>query len=258
MTTLRDIEQDLRAKVADTISLFADGRERYRVFTPFSFDDGDSLVILLVRQRGAWVFTDEGHTFMHLSYSIDEKSLHSGTRQKIIDATLSMFGIEDNGGVLTIEARDDELGESLAGFIQALLRISDVTFLSRDRVQSTFFEDFRAAIEEAVPPSRRIFNWNHPKDPRGHYTVDVYINGMASPLAVFALSSDARVRDATIALLKFESWRLGIRGVGVFENQEEIGRDVLARFTDVSEKQFSNLYENRERIADYLRRNLAS
>ena len=110
---------------------------------------------------------------------------------------------------------------------------------------------------EKVPEDRRTFDWNDPKhDPQSMYTVDCRVNGMARPLFIFALSNDDRVRDTTITLLQFEKWGMSQRSLGIFDDQESINRKVLARFSDVCEKQFSSLGANRERITRYLEETL--
>jgi len=251
--TIETIERDFKTKVCEKIRLRGEGVERYRVFTPFLFEDGDHLAIILKREESAWTLSDEGHTYMHLTYDLDEKDLQRGTRQKIISNALSMFSVEDREGELILRVTNNQFGDALYSFIQALMKVTDVSFLSRERVRSAFMEDFRVMMERSVPMDRRMFDWNDPvRDPRAMYTVDCRVNGMARPLFVFALPNDDRVRDTTIALLQFEKWDIPQRSLAIFEDQESINRKVLARFSDVCEKQFSSLGANQDRITRYV------
>jgi len=252
--TVETIEKEFRDKVCAGISLVPEGLERFRVDSPFQFDDGDHLSIVLRREAAGWVFSDEGHTFIHLSYEgIDEKDLQRGTRQKIISNALSSFSVIEREGELVLPVPDERFGDALYSFVQALLKISDVSFLSRETVRSAFWEDFRHMLSEVVPQERRIFDWTDPgNDPQGMYPIDCRINSIRRPLFVFALGNDDRVRDATITLLQFEKWNVPHRSMAVFEDQESIARRVLARFSDVCEKQFSHLGTNRARITRYL------
>jgi hypothetical protein len=75
---------------------------------------------------------------------------------------------------------------------------------------------------------------------------------MVRPLFIQAIMGDDKTRDATITLLQFEKWGVPFRSLAIFENQEEVSRKVLARYSDVCEKQFSSLAANRDRIIRFL------
>lgn len=247
------VEQEFQQKVSEKIRIIPEGIDRFRVFTPFRFDDGDHLAIVLKQRGDQWVLSDEAHTFMHLTYDLDEQDLLRGTRQKIISDALSVFHVEDRDGELVIDIPDQRFGDALYDFVQALMKITDVSFLTRERVQNTFVADFRSLFTELIPEDYRVFDWHDSQhDPEGKYAVDCRINGMPRPLFVHALLNDAQTRDATITLHQFEKWEIPFNSLAIFSDQEVINRKVLARFSDVCDKQFSSLTSNQDRIERFI------
>jgi len=254
----QSIENDFRLCIGEQISLLNEGYSRYRVFTPFLFPDGDHLSIVLKNIRNQWVLSDEAHTLMRLTYEIDYRDLQRGSRQKIIENALTSFGVTNQEGELFIQVQENSYGNALFNLVQGLIKISDVTYLQRERIRSTFFEDFRHLLEENIPQERRQFNYHEPTlDPESNYDVDCRINGMSHPLFIFAIPNDNRCRDVTITLHQFERWGIHFQSVAIFEDQQEISRPVLARFSDVAGKQFSSLASNRDRIQRYFSETLS-
>jgi hypothetical protein len=253
------VTQDFRNRVCEQINLAPEGPDRFRVLTPFRFEDGDHFGIVLKREGDRWILTDEASTLMHLSYWLDEKELETGNRHEIIQGSLSSFLVEDRDGEFVIPVAGEGYGDALFNFVQALCKVSDVSFLSRERVRSTFLEDLRSFLQTQVPPERLSFDWTDPAhDPRKHYPVDFRINQIQRPLFIYALPTEGKIKDATINLLTFEHWGLQFQSLGIFEEQEQINRRTLARFTDVCDKVFSSLEENRDRIASHIKRVLAA
>ncbi len=246
---IQTIVKDFKKKVCDEIRLMEEGKNRFRVFTPFMLEDGDHLCILLKKGINGWLLSDEGHTYMHLTYDMDQSDLEKGTRRKIIDTSLNMFGIEDNDGELVSKIEEDKYGDALYSFVQGLLRVTDVSYLSRERVKSTFMEDFRIYMTKTVPEEKRVFNYSDPiKDPEKKYIVDCKINGTQRPLFVFAIPNDDKCNTVTITILQYERMKIPFQSLSIFEDQEVINRKVLSRFTDVAERQFSSLHSNEDRI----------
>lgn len=255
MSTAEDIARDFRSKVCSEIELIPEGPDRYVVSTPFTFEDGDEFTILLRKDRHGWALSDEAHTFMHLSYEMKERDWTKGRRAEIIENVLSMFEVENEDGELVRRVDHEAFGDALFDYLQALSKITDIKFLTRERVRSTFLDDFRAFIRERVPADRRTFGWTDPDhDPDGTYPVDVRVTGPRRPLFLFALNTNTRVRDATISLLKFDQWGLEYDSAGVFEDVGEIGDKQLTRFMDEAGKLFSSLSGNRDRLAGFLER----
>ena len=249
----QDIIRAFKESACGEIDLVSGGINRYLVQVPFTFTDGDHYVVILRQEGGNWVLSDEGHTLMHLSYELREREYEAGNRRKIIDEVLTSYQIENRDGELLLTIPLNRYGDALFTFVQAITRITDMTFLDRATVKSTFHEDFNRLVSEKAREAgiqNITFDYTHPiRDPQGKYPVDVRLNGVTSQqVLMFAVGSDDQCQTATIILLQWEKWEEQFHSIAVFRDQTEINRQYLARFSDVLGKQLANLDSAKERL----------
>lgn len=219
---------------------------------PFTFEDGDHYVVLLKQVGDQWYLTDEGHTFMHLSYLVPQ--FDQGNRRGIIDKVLASLRVESRDGELRLPVEPESAGDSFFTFIQAITRISDVTFLSRERVRSTFAEDFQQVVQKAASGRTVTPSYSHPQhDPEKLYPVDIRVDGSnLGQVLLFGIGNDEQCQRATITLYRWQQWGERFGSVGIFRDQTEINRHALARFTDIAGRQFSTLETARDMLTTTL------
>lgn len=248
-----DLQNDLSASVGNEVKVRPHQNGVLRVEAPFDFPDGDHLVIRLRETNGGYEWTDFGHTLMHLSYAIDYDALSSGRRGELLEQSLSRLGLQNRDGELVL-ATGRGLGESLLRFAQALIHVSDLYYLSQERVRSTFVEDVMRLLEQRFP-GRTHRNYNDAeRDPKRDYPIDCLVNQARQPVAVFAVLNDDRCRDSTITLQQFKAWGRELFSTAIFEDQEKINRRVLARFSNACDKQFASLTGQEDEIVSYVQR----
>ncbi|MCX6676843.1 MAG: DUF1828 domain-containing protein [Methanothrix sp.] len=245
-------ESDIRTNICNSISFIYSDTKGTRVIinTPFIFDDGDVIKIVLRRESDGWYLTDEGHTFMHLSY--DDLDLTKGRRKILLDTILLMHYIENVDGELRSKVDNSTFGDSFFTFIQGLNKISNLSFTRKDHIKSLFMEDFFDFLKSFLSDGA-IFNYADPeKDEKKRYRVDCYIPAR-KPVFVFGVNTDDKCRDTTITLLKFENWGVENNSIVVFEDMQALTSKAVAKLSDVSGKVYSDLGSAKERMPKYLK-----
>lgn len=211
--------------------------------TQFRFPDGDGLPIHLSEApAGGLRLSDRGHTLMHISYNHGVDAFMEGTRGALLERIVAESGVQREGGAFCLDTPADRLPQALFQLGQALTRIYDLTFLSRSRVGSTFYDDLATLLGDVVDEARVQRDYE-PDVPNGRaYPVDYRIEGRDDlPLFLYGVPNRDKARLTTIMLSHFHRHGLSFESILVFEDQMEIPRMDLARLSDVGGEMISSL-----------------
>lgn len=215
--------------------------------TPFRYPDGDNYSIYLLQEGAGIRLSDKGNALMRYSYGHDvDNLLGGGSRKALLDEIIKECKINFNQqtGEFFIDSSIDNLSNALFFLGQALTKIYDISFLSRNRVRNTFYEDLEKMLTEIVGNDRIQKEYIVPKvENAQNYPVDYCINGVDNvpPLFLYGIPDKSKARLATICLQHLTSQTVIYRSLLVFENQESISRGDLARLSDAGGAMVSSI-----------------
>lgn len=211
--------------------------------TGFQFPDGDHFPIHVSEAASGVRLSDSGHTLMHISYDHDIDSFLHGVRRKLLETIVSESGICFDGGVFSIESSPEGLPEAIFRFGQALTQVYDLTFLSKSRVRSTFYDDLTTLLKSVIGEDKIQLDYVPRELPNPDaYWVDFKIDGKHdTPLFVYGVPNRDKARLATIMLSYFHRHEIEFTSILIFQDQTEIPRLDLARLSDVGGDMISSL-----------------
>ncbi len=207
MADIKTLEQRISESMGSQVEVRSRGIEEYRVSTPFLFNDGDELKIILKRSGSGWTLTDEGHTMMYLSYH--DIDVNGGHRSSVLARILSSHFMKDEDGCFVIDGikTEDDIAKSVYTFSQGLMKIGDMAMWRKERAKSHFAEVFKSYVISGVRNRNVKFSYTDSEyDPKGLYVIDccVYLRQSNRPVYLFNVPSSEKAEWTTATIYYFE------------------------------------------------------
>lgn len=223
----------------------------FQIYAPFYYSDGDMVEVFIRPIGDSFEITDLGLTLMKLSYEFE---LNTQNKRKVLSEILGNYQVNESGGVLSITSDKETLFGYLLHFINVVIKVSDISYLKRETVQSLFYEYFNDFVFDRLKEFDPQKDYSPGFDKEKLYPSPYVIlpGRNRDPISIFPISNDKKCDEVTITCLVYEKHNYNPQKIAVFESQESIARKPLAKLTDVVDKQFSSLDANYDRIYDYI------
>lgn len=133
-------------------------KNKIQVLTSFTdaFDDG-ILFNILSNDNGTYHLTDNGYTIWNLETNGINVSNKGSNRHRILISIISpySFQLDDNKAISKNNIRLNELPQAITDFVQVLINVSDIAFMSRSNTASIFTDD----VHNFFNDNRKSFNF---------------------------------------------------------------------------------------------------
>ncbi len=238
------IKQTLQQKICDQlcsdIQLIERENGKLMLSTPFVYPDGDHYSIYLREtQPGTIRISDEANTIMRLSYETEDVDKYfKGGRGKLMEQILREHQVQEEQGTFYIDVPIDELSHGLFMLGQALTEIYSLSYLDRERVSSTFYEDLENILENIIHDTDIKLKSNHLAlglQNAENYAIDYsLIRKDEMPLFLFGVPSVDKAKLVTITLQYLYIQEYPMRALLIYQAQGEVPAKHLSRLTDAN------------------------
>ena len=117
------------------------------ISTPFTGIFNDGIEIYCRRNNGKWILSDGGETLNLLEESGVQIN-RSPKRKNFVDSIVKNYGVSENNGEFLVEANRENFSQKKHYFLQAILELHDLEYLSEKTIRSLFKEDVENYLNE--------------------------------------------------------------------------------------------------------------
>lgn len=193
------------------------------VSLPIVGRDGDHLTAYVSPTTGGWRVSDKGATLMRLSYENDLTKLLAGARERLFNTVLEESGLQEDDGELFAQVPADSLAMGLFSLGQGVTRVEDLGLWTRSRVESTFNDDLRGILLDAVGADNVVEGYEVPGLPGAeNYPVDFFVRTPNVPLYIFGVGNKDKARLATIILQHLAAYTQRFNSMVVYSDVDDI------------------------------------
>lgn len=136
---IQKLINDYASWIKDEITFEKVG-EYYEITTPFVDNANDCLQLYVKQEGNELFFSDDSATIRNLKMSGIQ---FTGNRKLQLQRILYQYGIQLKGEELTAKASVNSFAQKKHQFLQAMIHIDDLFFLSKSRVASFFLDDIQ-------------------------------------------------------------------------------------------------------------------
>jgi len=119
--------------------------DHVEITTPYLDRHNDYIQFYVRRNKNGYILTDDGYTIEDLKLS--GCKLDTPKRQILLKMTLNGFGVQMDHEALTVHATPENFNLRKHNFVQAMLAVNDLFYLSVPMVASLFLEDVTAWLD---------------------------------------------------------------------------------------------------------------
>lgn len=184
----------------------------YAITTPYSFDDGDPLIVYAMTVRaGVYRLEDAGVQIPMLLGS--GVNIGEGLRSEAFDALLTEYGLTFDADAMVVktgEVAEVDIGAATLNMVAFLLRLQDFMLLTPERVKRTWQDDALRSIHEKFDGIGRVEEHapvlpearSMPADAVVHFN-----EPGTTPLAIFLATSDSKALQALVLKMELEKYQ---------------------------------------------------
>lgn len=225
-----------------------------QVVAPFYHDDGDMQEVFVTQGEfpNTWVLSDYGMTLLRLSYTFDNLSEGREVMARKIAAENGLDLVE---GVLRVVSNRETLFFNFMALQRAITQIMAIKFQKSRRTASSFYEDVRRELAEALAQWKPQFDY-HPLQGRDDLVIDIQISARR-PIFICTAREDQRYLRAGLTCSQLVQHGLSFRSLILVEDEKAIAMPNWRTVTNIVDKQYIGKDEILREVPAFVKREVA-